>query len=89
MHTMERETPRIIMGILWASGQPAEWKQEKMRLSVARKRVSPTARSDADLTVYLKVVGSGPRLTRHHIKGDPALILRHQSALRRKAFVLV
>lgn len=45
--------------------------------------------NQVNLTIYLKVVGSGPCLTPHHIKGDPALVLCHHSALHRRALVLI
>lgn len=89
MNTMERETPRIIMGILGDSGQPVVRRQEKIRLSLGLQLASLIVYTDVNLTIYLKVVDSGPCLTPHNIKGNPALVLCHHSALHRRALVLI
>lgn len=40
------------------------------------------------LTIYLEVIGSGPFLTSYHIKGDPALVFPHHSALHWSALII-
>lgn len=77
------------MGILGDSGQPVVRRQEKIRLSLGLQLASLVVYTDVNLTIYLKVVGSGPCLTPHHIIGDPALVLCHHSALHRRALVLI
>lgn len=90
MHTTERESPSTIMGILGGSGQPG--KKERMRTDLYRNSILLNQVFFffcCNLTIYLEIVCSGLRLTCHHVKWDPTLILRHHSALKWSALVII
>lgn len=71
---------------LWAAyDRDRGWDETEPELPFA----SSVFRVVIKLTVHLEIVGSGPCLTSHHIKRNPALILRHQCALHRGALVII